>query len=175
MLLISGSTALSTPRFQALRQRLTEIDSRLALHYASHFYAVDADGEVDCTRLAELLQPGTMAPAEDTDLTPASCRVVVPRLGTISPWASKATDIARNCGFDGVKRIERGTIYAIEGLEDITSTDAAAVDAALHDRMVETVLSNPQEAVRLFVAPSRQASPRCLFWREGATPWSAPT
>ena len=154
MLLISGSTALSTPRFEALRQRLTEIDSRLVLQVASHFYAVDADGEVDSGRLAELLQPGTLAPAVDAHLTPASCRVVVPRLGTISPWASKATDIARNCGFDAVNRIERGTIYAIEGLEHITSADAAAVDAALHDRMVETVLSNPQEAVRLFAAAS---------------------
>jgi phosphoribosylformylglycinamidine synthase len=44
------------------------------------------------------------------------CRVVIPRLGTISPWASKATDIAKNCGFAAVTRIERGILYHIAGV-----------------------------------------------------------
>ncbi len=98
MLLISGSTALSTPRFEALRQRLEEIDSRLVLQFASHFYAVDADGDVDSGRLAELLQPGTLAPAVDAHLTPASCRVVVPRFGPHYPRATKTTPIYRKGG-----------------------------------------------------------------------------
>ena len=68
--------------------------------------------------------------------------LVVPRVGTISPWSSKATDIARNCGLQ-VRRIERGTAYYIQKPEkDISS--------ALHDRMTETVLRSFEEAERLF-------------------------
>ena len=76
--------------------------------------------------------------------------LVVPRLGTISPWSSKATDIARNCGLDAVRRIERGTLYRIAG-----DWDATQVAPLLHDRMTETVLASPGDASRLFehVAP----------------------
>src|SRR5687767_15403279 len=69
--------------------------------------------------------------------------LVVPRLGTISPWSSKASDIARNCGLAGVKRIERGTVFFIEG----SSRDLAA---HLHDRMTQAVLRSFDEAAKLF-------------------------
>ncbi|MDR2000735.1 MAG: phosphoribosylformylglycinamidine synthase, partial [Zoogloeaceae bacterium] len=70
--------------------------------------------------------------------------LVTPRLGTISPWSSKATDIARNCGFGNIKRIERGIAYYIEGGEKST------VIARLHDRMTESALDAFDAADELF-------------------------
>jgi len=73
--------------------------------------------------------------------------LVVPRIGTISPWSSKATDIAALCGLKGLIRIERGIAWHITGL---TQTQYAGATALLHDRMTETVLSDTSELARLF-------------------------
>jgi phosphoribosylformylglycinamidine synthase len=82
--------------------------------------------------------------------------LVVPRIGTISPWSSKASDIARICGVSEVRRIERGICYTIGG----EISDEAALRAALHDRMTESVLAGPDEAGRLFArAEPRPAAP----------------
>ena len=73
--------------------------------------------------------------------------LVTPRLGTISPWSSKATDIARQCGLPGlVRRVERGTAFHIEG----DSGDLAAALPVLHDRMTEAVLTSLDQADLLF-------------------------
>ncbi len=82
--------------------------------------------------------------------------VVVPRLGTISPWSSKATDIARNCGLDAVRRIERGVEYFVDVGADPAADALDAVAALLHDRMTETVLPADAESAALFAdaAPS---------------------
>src|SRR5689334_25130374 len=76
--------------------------------------------------------------------------LVVPRLGTISPWASKATDIAHRCGLDAVERIERGTAYRLEGVDVRAVRGHPAVLALLHDRMTETVLDAQAGADALF-------------------------
>ncbi|HEU5282949.1 MAG TPA: phosphoribosylformylglycinamidine synthase, partial [Burkholderiales bacterium] len=78
--------------------------------------------------------------------------LVVPRLGTISPWSSKATDIAQQCGLHAVERIERGTAYRLQ-LEAGAPLDAAgrrALLPLLHDRMTETVLNALERADALF-------------------------
>src|SRR5690554_6995235 len=73
--------------------------------------------------------------------------LVVPRLGTISPWSSKATNIANNCGLNKIKRLERGLVYYVEG---VSSADRKTVAALLHDRMVEVVLTSAKDAEALF-------------------------
>jgi hypothetical protein len=80
--------------------------------------------------------------------------LVVPRIGTISPWSSKATDVAHNCGLAKVRRIERGIWYTVAG--DVS--DPAGLRAAIHDRMTESVLEREEDAVRLF----RHADPQPL-------------
>ena len=80
--------------------------------------------------------------------------LVVPRIGTISPWSSKATDVAHNCGLGAVRRIERGIWYTVAG----PVHDEPALRAALHDRMTESVLASEAEAERLFA----HAQPRAL-------------
>jgi phosphoribosylformylglycinamidine synthase len=77
---------------------------------------------------------------------PRSELLVVPRLGTISPWSSKATDIAQLCGLGAVRRIERGVLYAVSGVVD----DQGALRRALHDRMTESVLDGAAGGARLF-------------------------
>ena len=81
--------------------------------------------------------------------------LVTPRAGTISPWSSKATDIVRNCGFDRVRRVERGTLWVLSGVDALTE----GALGTLHDRMTERVSSLPEPAVP---DPRRPASARDL-------------
>src|SRR3970282_1438891 len=87
----------------------------------------------------------------------ATLFLVVPRLGTISPWSSKATDIARNCGLTGIRRIERGIAYHVSSGASNSADGRARIAPLLHDRMTESVLATLDEAQELFrhVAPRR--------------------
>ncbi len=75
-------------------------------------------------------------------------RWVVPRLGTTSPWSSKATELAALCGLRGVLRLERGLAWRLEGT--VQPEELEALEQALHDRMTETVLRDAGELTRLF-------------------------
>jgi phosphoribosylformylglycinamidine synthase len=87
------------------------------------------------------------APAEER----GELFVVLPRPGTISPWSSKATDIARACGLDAVERIERGVAYFVRTRAGaLGADDRAAVVARIHDRMTEAVFPALDDAARLF-------------------------
>lgn len=79
--------------------------------------------------------------------------LVVPRLGTISPWSSKATDIVHNSGLDNVQRVERGVMYTLIASDEISPTKRQALADVLHDRMTESVLFDPSSADQLFVHP----------------------
>ncbi len=139
ILKLRGVAAFSPSRLGRLQKTL---GTGLA---AEHWYFIETDGAIDdpeLGRLKDLLGiPDHLPPAPAGTLY-----LVTPRLGTISPWASKATDIARNCGFAGVRRIERGIAYHAQGKVDV---------ARLHDRMTESVLDSLDAAEALFhhVAP----------------------
>ena len=75
--------------------------------------------------------------------------IVIPRLGTVSPWASKATDIARQCGLD-VLRIERGVQFAWKAKKSLSTAQTQLILAALHDRMTETVIESVDDAKALY-------------------------
>ena len=98
-------------------------------------------------RLASLLTYGDAAEDVRADLA----FMVVPRLGTISPWASKATDIVKNCGIEGVLRVERGTVYSLALKVPLTEEEAAQAAGVLHDRMTESVVARDFPAENLFV------------------------
>ena len=78
--------------------------------------------------------------------------LVVPRPGTISPWSSKATDIARNCGLDAIVRIERGIAFRVATVdgEPLAPADRAALLPLIHDRMIEAVFDELGDARQLF-------------------------
>ena len=150
MLVLPGSSALSAARFQLLAADIFALDLGLSLREVVHAYAVDvaSNEAIDSDRLVALLHPGTATAADPSAHDRPGQRIVAPRFGTISPWSSKATDIAHNCGFSAVERIERVTLFGIDGLKK--DDDTRALDALIHDRMVETVVGSLGELKPLF-------------------------
>jgi phosphoribosylformylglycinamidine synthase len=153
MLTLPGAPALSAFRRQKLLTRLQEHDPAIvavSAHYV-HFAVSKASAaplnESQQAILAKLLQYGPTIQTADLPSSHCQCTyLVVPRPGTISPWASKATDIAHNVGLNTLSRIERGIVYTVHGSRDIT----ADLRPLLHDRMVEAVFTDLAEAEQLF-------------------------
>ncbi|MDN3557385.1 phosphoribosylformylglycinamidine synthase [Halomonas maura] len=153
MLELRGAPALSAFRhaklLAALRAAVPEVEAVTAdyLHFVDH--EGDLAGE-DRRLLERLLDYG---PARDEDAVPGEGRLflVVPRIGTQSPWSSKATDIAHNCGLTQVQRLERGIAYRVSFAGTLSEAAFETVTALLHDRMTETVLFDASDAARLFV------------------------
>lgn len=146
MLILHGGPALSEFRINKLCAQLP-LDQTSHLQIQSEYiHFVDLSGELNSEEyvaLEALLKYGP----NGSNLPMEGCQefVVVPRSGTISPWSSKATDIARNAGLGKVKRIERGVLYKVLGIDDI-----APLKSLVHDRMVEMVLADANEASVLF-------------------------
>ncbi|OOG22829.1 phosphoribosylformylglycinamidine synthase [Thioalkalivibrio denitrificans] len=150
MLFLPGATALSDFRLQRLRRSLREAEPAVEGLAARFVYFVDLERELSAPErlvLEALLEIGGEGEAAAPDDL-----LVVPRLGTVSPWSSKATDIAHQCGLDGsVRRIERGISYRLNTPEPLHADALRRLAGLLHDRMTETVLFDPAEAERLFV------------------------
>ena len=150
ILKLRGGPALSAFRLQKLNSRLGAVHATAALSSAEYWYFVETSAALSATdqaRLATLVDDGLGA-SNTAGSTPSSLAVVVPRLGTISPWSSKATDIARQCGLPAVNRIERGIAYGIAGKQ--IESRWRDLTALLHDRMTESVLTTLDEADGLF-------------------------
>ena len=146
MLIFRGTPVLSSFRQQKLLRQLQAVDSGVLQVYAEyiHLIAVDSpltDEETDC--LQSLLHYGPNQKSQEPE---GKLFLSVPRPGTISPWSSKATDIAHNAGLGKVQRIERGVAYYIEG----SDLACAPLKALLHDRMVEAVFEDFDSAEVLF-------------------------
>ena len=143
LLHFEGGNALSAFRAQALLVRLTLVCPRIAAVSARHVHWVWSDAMLSgsaADKLAALLSYGDAADGDtDGDLV-----VVTPRLGTVSPWASKATDIAHNCGV-AVHRVERVTEFRLQvksaflGNKPLGADEVRAAAECLHDRMTESV------------------------------------
>ena len=150
MLILSGAPAVSDFRLakllSAIRDRVGHVD-RLDSRYV-HFIDVERALTPDETAVLEsLLRYG---PAGHAAEPRGDLLLVAPRFGTVSPWSSKATDIAHVCGLAAVRRIERGIAYYVSGRASLTEREWAEASAPLHDRMTESVLRNPAQADGLF-------------------------
>ena len=163
MLILRGAPALSPFRIRKLQANLAALLPGSELPaieqvYAEFVHLVDVDGtltDAEHKLLQQLLHYGPALEGSDAQ---GELFFVIPRFGTISPWASKATDIAHNCGLQKIKRIERGIAFYIQSRESLTSAHRSIVAAALHDRMVEIVLPAFEDAAQIFV----QQAPRAL-------------
>jgi phosphoribosylformylglycinamidine synthase len=156
MLILPGSNALSAFRTQRLLSNLQAVEPNIVGVTGRYLHFVDAANaptEDEVGRLNALLTYGEpfSGSAEGDEF------VVIPRFGTISPWASKATDIVHNCGMTHIHRVERGVSYRVQmksgllgGTKKLSEEAAAQVAALLHDRMTETVLRNANDAAGLF-------------------------
>ena len=154
-----GACALSEFRQTRLLQALQAIDPNLVEVHARYVHLVNSTTPLtpdDTARVAALLEygdPATVVSGKGSQLR----YLVIPRFGTISPWASKATDIAHNCGLHQLRRIERGIEYTLTlksgllgGKKTLADADQAPVLAALHDRMTEAVVASIDDAYHLF-------------------------
>ena len=148
MLILRGAPALSAFRHGKLFAQLTSKVPAVTGLYAEFAHFADLGGELlDDERqvLDRLLKYGPSVPVQ---APVGRLFLVLPRFGTISPWSSKASDIARNCGLSKILRLERGIAYYVAG--ELNEADALAVAGVLHDRMTQQVLGALDGAAGLF-------------------------
>ncbi len=152
---LPGPPALTA--FEAVRvaEKLRCIDGSVAAVEASYLYLLllrkEAESGIDHARLAELLGAGV-------EVAVGQCVWIAPRVGTQSPWSSKATDILHNTGFGAIERIERARVVRIvsSNSNDGNVKDMHLLAAALHDRMTESVFFESAEELKALFAPRKQ-------------------
>jgi phosphoribosylformylglycinamidine synthase len=150
MLTLSGARAVSDFRLAKLLSSVRERAASVEFLDSRHLHFVHLERDLDAGEtevLASLLRYGPAAPAGSP---PGEMLLVVPRIGTVSPWSSKATDIARVCGLSAVRRVERGVAYFLAGARPLRPEEWRAAASVLHDRMTEAVLRDPAAASVLF-------------------------
>ncbi|MDE2139784.1 MAG: phosphoribosylformylglycinamidine synthase [Gammaproteobacteria bacterium] len=153
MLQFRGGPALSEFRLQKLLVNLRTYLPALSALTAEFHYFIDVSRALDAKDerlLHALLAEGLARTAE---IPPGSPLVCVPRFGTVSPWSSKATDIAHNCGLNQVRRIERGMAFYLQHTGAVLPPRELEQAAhLLHDRMTQTLVMRLDEAEGLFHA-----------------------
>ncbi|MEI6860206.1 MAG: phosphoribosylformylglycinamidine synthase [Shewanella sp.] len=150
MEIIRGAPALSAFRVKKLMQACEIASLPVSEIYAEYVHLADLTESLDERETQQLAKLLTYGPAIEAHAPQGTLHFVTPRAGTISPWSSKATDIAHNCGLNKVKRLERGIAYYVKSAE-LTIEQDKALTALLHDRMVEVILAGFEQAVVLFV------------------------
>ncbi|MGB0722550.1 MAG: phosphoribosylformylglycinamidine synthase [Gammaproteobacteria bacterium] len=152
MLHLRGSSALSPFRIDKLLPRLREVVPDV-VSVASHYvHFADVASELDEAAMAVLERLLTYGPKSAPVNDDGRLFLVTPRPGTVSPWSSKATDIAHHCGLTAIRRLERGCAFSIARPEGGTWTpsEIAACAALIHDRMTERVTGDLDDAADLF-------------------------
>src|SRR6202789_3478251 len=161
MFSLFGAPALSQFRLDQLLRSLKVEEPRVQALASRWMHFVDASRplqESELEVLGKLLTYGARVPDALRELPSGHPLLVTPRIGTESPWSSKATDIVHVCGLNAVTRVERGTVYFIESTSPLCSADLLKLAAHLHDRMTESIWTDSLEPTGLFHA----AAPRGL-------------
>ncbi len=156
MLILRGAPALSAFRHGKLLEQLTAKVPAVSALYAEFAHFADLDGDLPEAELQVLQRLLKYGPSVSVQEPAGRLFLVLPRFGTISPWSSKASDIAHNCGLQRILRLERGIAYYVAG--ELSEVDAQSIAALLHDRMTQQVLGRMEEAAGLF----SHAQPRPL-------------
>ncbi|MDB2384434.1 phosphoribosylformylglycinamidine synthase [Endozoicomonas sp.] len=152
MLILRGTPTLSGFRTHKLLTSLQEKVPEVTGIYGEYQHFVALHSELDRQQSDVLHSLLTYGSRQYQQLLSGHLFLIVPRFGTLSPWSSKATDIAHNCGLEQIKRIERGVAYYLTVTEPLSDHQREQLTAELHDRMTETVLYDLQDAKRLFLA-----------------------
>jgi phosphoribosylformylglycinamidine synthase len=150
MLIIPGAPALSRFRLEKLLESVRAACPRIASLSAQFVHFVDVESALTEAQTGVLERLLTYGPTRKQQVTGGTLVLSVPRFGTISPWSSKATDIAHNCGLENVYRIERGVAYRVAAEPPPAGDELADVAACLYDRMTESVVYDMDQAGRLF-------------------------
>ncbi|MGH8710600.1 MAG: phosphoribosylformylglycinamidine synthase [Burkholderiales bacterium] len=150
LLKLRGRNALSDFRLNKLLSTLKTTVPAISGVQAEfwHFAALSRKlTDAETTILQRIL---TYGPAARVDNSRGELLLVVPRIGTVSPWSSKATDIARRCGLESIERIERGVAFYFDKRDKLSKHERQALLPLIHDRMTESVLESFDEAGKLF-------------------------
>ena len=160
MLIIRGSPALSSFRLQKLAQDLTASGVPVRALSAEFVHVAKLTGELTAALRDVLEKLLTYGPTRPPEKISGLLQVVAPRPGTISPWSSKATDIAHICGLTAIKRIERVIAYtvAFDSGYSPPATHCSLLSSKLHDRMTQVVFGEVAACDALF----RHESPRAM-------------
>ncbi|MDO5677817.1 MAG: hypothetical protein Q4G35_09975, partial [Propionibacteriaceae bacterium] len=149
LLLVPGGAALPSFRAEAILARLRQVAPQVTGVTARDVFLVASTDHLspkDATAVAEVLTTDNPA----VELDGGATIVIAPRLGTISPWSTQATEVLRNCGLTAVERVERVREYALAADGELTHEQWHACAAVLHDRMTESVLTEVGAAAELF-------------------------
>jgi phosphoribosylformylglycinamidine synthase len=150
MLELAGAPALSDFRLERLLASLKRAVPSIRRICVHHRHFIDVARDPSAEELAILKSLLDHHPGPAAARAGAQQLLTVPRPGTISPWSSKATDIAHVCGLDFVRRIERGRLWDFDADSDLPAAQLAAIAASLHDPMTEAAFPDPAAAARLF-------------------------
>ena len=150
MLKLPGAPALSRFRLDKLLTRLKSREPDITGLSSRYLHFIDHDGDLADAHRPILDNLLTYGPRLESGGENGQLILVLPRFGTISPWASKATDIAHICGLAAVRRVERGMAYFVASRRALPQDRLAALAPLFHDRMTESVVFDADEAMRLF-------------------------
>jgi phosphoribosylformylglycinamidine synthase len=150
MFSLGGAAALSQFRLDRLVAQLRLVDARIMAVRSHWVHLVDPVHPPDARQTLLLRRLLGDAPSALPAPPAGQMLIVTPRIGTVSPWSSKATDIARVCGLDFVRRLERGCSYAIFAKTLLDEAALLRLSSALHDRMTETVWLHGVDPQALF-------------------------
>ena len=154
MACLRGSAALSQFRLEKIQSQLSQKAASITHIYAEFRHFVWADIALDEAQQNTLKQILTYGPSLQAEDPKGELLLVIPRIGTISPWASRATDIVKHCGLEAVQRVERGIAYFVQTKngEKLTQEERQQLLPLIHDRMTEMVFASLDDAAKLYHA-----------------------
>ncbi|NDV89826.1 phosphoribosylformylglycinamidine synthase [Alteromonas sp. 345S023] len=150
MLVLRGAPALSEFHQTKLIAKLGQSGIKVNNLYSEFVHLIDSEGDLSKQQVEILDKLLTYGPARQAQSPSGTLFFVTPRPGTISPWSSKATDIAHNCSLSTIKRIERGCAFYVDTDEVLDEDAYQQLASFFYDRMTETVFRATEDAVALF-------------------------
>ncbi len=152
MLSLRGSAALSPFRIEKIQTKLDQICPNIGHVYAEFWHFAWLNSALSAAQDNTLKQILTYGPKMNAENPDGEMILVLPRVGTISPWASRATDIVQHCGLPQIQRVERGIAYYVKTKsgQPLTPQERQQLLPLIHDRMTESVFSTLEDAAKLY-------------------------
>ncbi len=151
MIIMRGSSAVSSFRIEKLLQAFESEGIKVKSICANFIHLVDVEADLTAEEQVVLEKILSYGPTSEIVNEDGDLFFVVPRVGTISPWSSKATDIAHNCGLNKIRRLERGIAWHIVASSgSFSQEERQRIASHLYDRMMENVLDSIDAGIALF-------------------------
>lgn len=150
MEILRGAPALSDFRINKLLSQCEQLNLPVTDIYAEYMHFSNNKEALSSDELSKLKKLLTYGPTIEEHEPEGTLLLVTPRPGTISPWSSKSTDIAHNCGLDKIIRLERGMAYYVHTSNELTAEQSIELANLIHDRMMEVIFTDYNDVNSLF-------------------------